>query len=202
MVKLTFDELIKEGEELRAGLKEYPFMDTEDGVECFYKLPTKLESKYEKWKQLSIRFLQFENCGSQEVEEFKKAISFERNNIKKCLNKLLAILEACKVMPKIPEISAKNSKAMPSQVTVYQNQQQSQDQKMIFDIFLDSIKGELTEEQKKELKEIANNKEKDPQKVKSKIKEKIKSFGVDVATNILANIITNPSIWSKIFSCH
>ena len=68
---------------------------------------------------------------------------------------------------------------------------------MIADIFLDSIKDELTGKQRKELLAVANE-FKDPKEAYENIVEKLKGFGIDVSANIVANILTSPTVWTTI----
>ena len=82
-------------------------------------------------------------------------------------------------------------------VSVSQNQKQSQHQDVIVNILLDAIKDELTGRQQKEILEIAKNSE-TPEEARKSIIDKIKGFGDDVAANIIANILTNPSVWSTL----
>jgi hypothetical protein len=70
---------------------------------------------------------------------------------------------------------------------------------MIADIFLDSIKDELTGKQRKELLAVANE-FKDPKEAYVNVVEKLKEFGIDVSANIVANILTSPTVWTTIDS--
>jgi len=82
-------------------------------------------------------------------------------------------------------------------VNVKQIQSQEQTQKQSLNIFIESIKNELSESQLKEIKEIIS-KESDIERTKSKILDKVKEFGLSVCASILSNIITNPSILNGI----
>lgn len=84
-------------------------------------------------------------------------------------------------------------------VSVSQNQKQSQHQDFIVNILLDAIKDELTGRQQKEIFEIAKNSD-TPEEARIGILDKIKEFGEDVSANIVANLLTNPSVWSIIGS--
>lgn len=77
---------------------------------------------------------------------------------------------------------------------VSQNQSQNQSQKLILEIFIESIRSEITSKQLKELKTIITE-EKEPKKARVKILDKLNSFGIAVCTNILTNIISNPAVW-------
>jgi riboflavin synthase len=89
----------------------------------------------------------------------------------------------------------KIDKSITVSVNQNQSQMQTQTQKQIIDIFLESIKDEISGKQLKELHEIIDN-EPDIYKAKSRILGKVKDFGIDVCSNIIANIITNPVIYS------
>jgi hypothetical protein len=78
-----------------------------------------------------------------------------------------------------------------------QKQKQEQTQEQILDIFLESIKDELTGKQYKEIQQIRED-EPDIEKAKPKILHKLKEFGINVCASILANIVTNPAIWTGI----
>lgn len=80
-------------------------------------------------------------------------------------------------------------------LNVSQNQNQTQTQKLVLEIFIESIKDEVTGKQLKELKTIVNE-EKEPKKARTRILDKLNSFGVGVCTNILTNIISNPVVWA------
>ena len=60
-------------------------------------------------------------------------------------------------------------------VSQNQSQTQSQEQKQVIEIFLESIKDEITGKQFKELKEIAKE-EPNPEKAKTRILDKIKKL--------------------------
>ena len=94
----------------------------------------------------------------------------------------------------IPEHKNQVDNSINLNVSQNQSQEQQQSQKIVLDIFVESIKDEISGKQFKELKAIIVE-EKEPEKAKSKIIEKAKSFGSDICSNIIANIITNPNIW-------
>lgn len=97
-------------------------------------------------------------------------------------------------LPTSPNNSMDNSITLHVSQNQEQTQEQKQFQKQIIEIFIESIRDEISGKQFKELKEIARE-EKDPEKAKNRIFESLKKFGVDICSNIIANIITNPSIW-------
>jgi len=78
-------------------------------------------------------------------------------------------------------------------VSVNQEQSQKQTQTQTIQIFLESIKDEITGKQLKELQELLNS-EQDIKKARSLILSKLKDFGIDICSNIIANILTNPLI--------
>jgi hypothetical protein len=80
-------------------------------------------------------------------------------------------------------------------INVTQNQQQSLNQNI--QLFLDSIKNDLTGRQYNELVSVARS-EKSPEKAKVKIIQKLEDFGLNVCASIIANIITNPTIWASL----
>lgn len=75
------------------------------------------------------------------------------------------------------------------------HQSQQQNQKIVLEIFIESIKDELTGKQMKELIQIIKE-EPDKDIAKNKIIDKLKDFGVGVLSGIVGNIITNPNIIS------
>lgn len=76
--------------------------------------------------------------------------------------------------------------------------QQFQHQAVFIDVFVQSIKSELSDEQIKQLTEIINSNSDSKSKKKS-IFDKLLSFGSDVAANILAELITKPEIFGVFF---
>ena len=94
----------------------------------------------------------------------------------------------------IPDKDKNQDNSVNVNVSQNQTQDQHQSQKIVFDIFIESIKDEITGKQYKELIQIVKS-EKDSKFAKSKIIEKLKSFGENICTNIVTNILTNPSVW-------
>jgi hypothetical protein len=79
-------------------------------------------------------------------------------------------------------------------INVSQNQEQNQSQSITINFLLDIVKSSLTEEQFKDIQDIAKQ-ENDPEKAKPKIFQKIINFGGNTFSNILASLITNPEVW-------
>lgn len=84
-------------------------------------------------------------------------------------------------------------------VSVLQNQKQSQHQDVVVSILLEATKDELTGRQRKEILEIVNN-SKTPEEARKSIFDKLKEYGEGVSASIVANMLTNPSVWSTIGS--
>ncbi len=150
--------------------------------------------KYTKWKEKCKRYLSLNYSNDKYIENFeKKCNEYAKSSVH---NVLIGMLEAFRDMPTIIQKSDDKNHKPETVVNVHQNQHvvQTQSQEIAINIFLESIKDELTGKQFKELKTIVSE-EPEPEKAKSKVIEKLKSFGEDVLTNIVANVITNPSIW-------
>lgn len=154
---------------------------------------------YAKWKEKCKRFLNLNFKNDKYIENFEKNCAVYDNSHTQ--NELIGILEAFRDMPSIIQKPTSRSKGVPDTVVnVHQNQkqvqeqEQTQSQEIALNIFLESIKDELTGKQFKELQTIVSE-EQEPEKAKSKVIEKLKSFGENVLTNIVANVITNPTIW-------
>lgn len=193
--KVTLDSLIKEAQEIALNLTPrngHPYGG--------YYLHDNLQ--YETWKNLALRFLSANFSGDRCIQDFEyHANLFEVDNRQKChLESLIALLNSCHAIPVLPKLSTENSiKAMDKTININvnqsQSQTQSQEQKQINEIFLESIKEELTGKQFKELKEIAKE-EPNPEKARTRILDKIKSWSGDILANVVANIVTNPTVWS------
>ena len=112
---------------------------------------------------------------------------------------IISMLKSCKAIPSLPKPEQTSSHMIDKSVHVslsqQQTQNQTQEQKMAIDIFLEAIGDEISARQYNELREIAKS-EPNPQAAKSKIVDKIKFWGEGLSASIIANIITNPSIWS------
>ena len=98
----------------------------------------------------------------------------------------------------LPHLLEKNQKE-PLSVNVHQHNEQNQSTQVNinFELIIEVIKGELRSSEIEELKEILGA-DIDPKIKKKNFIEKIKSFGSDVASNILANILTNPKVYEGI----
>jgi Fe2+ transport system protein B len=91
-----------------------------------------------------------------------------------------------------PESDEKNDNKI--NLTIIQNQEQEQNQRIKLNIIIDAFQEELTGKQLKELQEIIDS-ESDNKTKKLNIIEKLKTFGSDILTNIVASILTNPNIY-------
>lgn len=149
---------------------------------------------YAKWKEKCKRFLNIHYANDKYITNFEKKCSEYENSY--IHNELIGMLEAFRDMPTIIQKSDDKNHKPETVVNVHQNQHvvQTQSQEIAINIFLESIKDELTGKQFKELKTIVSE-EPEPEKAKNKVMEKLKSFGENVLTNIVANVITNPTIW-------
>ena len=188
MESITLEQLIEEGKDIR---KTISYINTPSGVFRTYAAYSLADnSKYEIWKNKSIRFLSINFPGDRCINDFEEsAKDFVKNHHSPYVfDNMLAILHACLEMPQIVNV-AKDSKVVDKSVNVHVNQTQSQQQSQSLDIFIDIIKDELTGKQYKEIKEIVET-ESNPTQVKTKLVDKIRSFGIDVVSNIISNIIT------------
>ena len=178
---MHINNLIQEGNSFQFSMGKYGYsLDDNQG--------------YTKWKEKCKRYLNSEFPGDKFIDNFEKKC--EESNNPTTNSALIGILESFRDMPTIVVNHSKTVRNNGTVVNVHQNQQQeqSQSQEIAINIFLESIKDELTGKQFKEIKAIVAE-EPEPEKAKSKVIEKLKSFGEDVLTNIVANVITNPSIW-------
>ena len=188
MESITLEQLIEEGKDIR---KTISYINPPSGIIRMYAAYSLADnSKYEIWKNKSIRFLSINFPGDRCINDFEEsAKDFVKNHHSPYVfDNMLAILHACLEMPQIVNV-AKDSKVVDNSVNVHVNQTQSQQQSQSLDIFIDIIKDELTGKQYKEIKEIVET-ESNPTQVKTKLVDKIRSFGIDVVSNIISNIIT------------
>ncbi|WP_412476561.1 hypothetical protein [Flavobacterium sp. TBRC 19031] len=81
-------------------------------------------------------------------------------------------------------------------VSVHQNQSQTQKQTIKLDIIINALQDELSGKQLAELQEVMNEEETNLEKKQNKILQKLQGFGKDLASNILANILANPALYS------
>lgn len=146
---------------------------------------------YTKWKEKCKRYLNSAFPNDKFIESFEN--NCNEHNGPTTHSALIGCLESFRDMPTIVD---KPSKIAGTVISLQQNQhvEQTQSQEIAINIFLESIKDELTGKQLKELKAIVSE-EPEPEKAKGKVIEKLKSFGESVLSNIVANVITNPTIW-------
>lgn len=190
---MTLNDIIAEGKEIRQLIKYVP----PSGYRSFKVYQITDRPKYEKWKNLVIRFLSASYPEDRCVTDFESKVELFKKSYfaPSVLDDMLGLLESCSVIPQLPIIKKSNSVDKSINVSVNQNQSQTQEQSLAIDIFLEAIKDEITGKQLKELKAIAQE-EPNPEKVKNKILDKIKSWGEGISASIVANIITNPNVWS------
>ena len=188
METIILEQLIEEGKDIR---KTISYINTPSGVFRTYAAYSLADnSKYEIWKNKSIRFLSINFPGDRCINDFEESAKefTKTHHSPTVFDNMLAILQACLEMPQVISVT-KDSKVIDKSVNVHVNQTQSQQQSQSLDLFMDIIKDELTGKQYKEIKEIAET-EPNPTQAKTKLIDKIKSFGVDVTSNIISNIIT------------
>ena len=192
------ENLIEEGETI---VKDIKYQEPPSGVfrtYAVYRLPN--ESVFQTWKNNCLRLIELYFKQSNALDDFREAVQkFDKShNAPKRMQDMIGILTSLVEIPILPmsESQADMEKSVsPITLNLVQNQSQSQNQSVAIEIFLESIKDELTGKQVKELKKIAKE-EPNPEKAKVKILGKVKSFGIDVLSNIVTNVITNPSVWS------
>lgn len=153
---------------------------------------------YENWKATALRFIRVNYPNDKSISEFEGLSSDKISPTNHA--KMLALAKALNIIPQTSTSLAKPQKkdnGFTINVNQNQSQVQNQEQNIAINIFVESIKDELTGKQQKEIKEIIEAHKDKPEEAKPKIIEKIKSFGENVLSNILANIITNPHIFSS-----
>lgn len=192
MKTITLEELIKEGTEIKGQISPISVPPNVIMTYSSYRLSD--NSKYENWKNMTIRFLSMKFPRDRCISDFEKTSEefSKKHNSPKVFDNMLGILKSCLIIPQIPNISEGASKIDRS-INVNVNQTQSQQQSIASKIFIEAIKDELTGKQLKEIKDILSEKS-DSDDKKSNLIDKFKSFGSDVVSNIIANIITNPNI--------
>lgn len=176
---MDIDELITQGETLRASLKK-----VEGRWMSWYEYTN--HSAFQEWAQKTVRFLYTHFDGDVKIEEFEELAS--QGPSPKGHDKLLAILKAFKEIPQT--ITPK--KEHTGGIVITNSNTQSQQQEQTVNIFLEAIADELTGKQMKDLKAALSDEKSGK---KGSLLEKIKSFGIDTLSNIVANIVTNPAIW-------
>ena len=199
---ITLDTLLEEGKQIRNGFGYKEGYTVGRGYVMGHSTFSK-RSEYETWKNKVIRFLAIEYGEDRCIDDFDAAVKLFESQYYKDYNfdKLLGVLEGCRVLPTKIKTTVKLQKNNPSKINIinqnaqYQNQEQIQS--IAINFFIEAIKEELNGRQIKEIKDIFTN-EPDSQKAKIKLLDRIKSFGSDVASNVLANILTNPAIWGNL----
>lgn len=189
---MTIRDFIKQGEELKASIT---------GTKL-----TKV-NEYDIWVETVLRFLNRTMPGDMAINRFQVKVRLFNPGYcyKNEFDNILSILRGVEAIPgRTVDTSAvikqeKRSINVTTNVSQSQEQHQVQNQKMIDEILLDSIKDELNGKQRKELLAIANE-FKDPDEAYVKVVGKLKEFGIDISTNIIANILTNPTVWTTIGS--
>ena len=177
---MDIDELITQGETLRASLKK-----VESRWMSWYEYAN--HGAFQEWVQKTTRFLHTHYSGDIMIEEFEKIAS--QSPSPKGHDKLLAILKAFK---EIPQTITTPKEVQNGGIVITNSNTQSQQQEQTVDIFIEAIADELTGKQLKDLKAALADEKSGK---KGSLLEKIKSFGMDTLSNILANIVTNPAIW-------
>lgn len=176
---MDIDELITQGETLRASLKK-----VESRWMSWYEYTN--HGAFQEWAQKTVRFLYTHFDGDVKIEEFEKLAS--QGPSPKGHDKLLAILKAFKEIPQAITLPKEHHGG----IVITNSNTQSQQQDQTVDIFIEAIADELTGKQMKELKAALAEEKRG---AKGTLIEKVKSFGLDTLSNILANIVTNPAIW-------
>lgn len=192
------ENLIEEGETIVKGIKYQEPPSGEFRTYAVYRLPN--ESVFQTWKNNCLRLIELHFKQSNALDDFREAVQkFDKShNAPKHMQDMIGILKSLIEIPVLPTSESHEDmekSVSPITLNLVQNQSLSQNQSVVIDIFLESIKDELTGKQVKELKQIAKE-ESNPEKAKGKILDKIKSFGMDVLSNIVTNVITNPNVWS------
>lgn|SRR5574344_414278 len=192
---VTLDELIKQGECFASQIQYVPA--PRGIIRTFSVYDINNRSDYENWKATTLRFIRVNYQNDKSISEFESFASKEINPTYHA--KMIALIKALNEIPQINIQPTKQSHKDNDRVTinVNQSQNQNQEQSIIFTVFIESIKDELTGKQMKEIQEIIDNYKDKPAEAKTKIIDKVKSFGVNIMSNIIANIITNPSIFSS-----
>lgn len=176
---MDIDELITQGETLRASLKK-----VESRLMSWYEYTN--HGAFQEWVQKTTRFLHTHYSGDIMIEEFEELAS--QGPSPKGHDKLLAILKAFKEIPQ----AITPPKEHHGGIVITNSNTQSQTQQQTANIFLEAIADELTGKQMKDLKAALADEQSGK---KGSLLEKIKSFGMDTLSNIVANIVTNPAIW-------
>lgn len=196
MEQLTIEALIAEGSEILKSIKHKPSRSNVIRTSSMYYLAD--ESVYERWKNITVRFISTNYPDDISSSDFRKAAEeFEEKYYSPTsMKKMLGILEAFKAIP--TPITSVGGKTNAPSIVINNSNSQSQEQSQNIDFLIKSIEDAFTISQLKELRQIVNEENGNLEKAKPKLMEKIKSFGSNLASNIVANILTNPVIWSSI----
>lgn len=193
---ITIDSLIEQGTEILQGIKYIP--PSPHVIRTYSVHGLADESIYERWKNITIRFLNSNYPNDISVADFRNAAEkFEKGYYPPTeMKSMIGILESIKAIPSKIEISSQRKG--PS-IVINNKNSQTQNQTITIQLFTKAIENELTISQIKELKSIVDEEKGDVEKAKPKIVDKLKSFGESLSSNIVANILTNPTFWSSIF---
>ena len=185
--------IIEEFEKLRPCLQEHAPIGNCNFHHYSYD---EMTEDYLLWLTKTQRFLEIKYPNDKHVKEFLDVSNNqELTPVQQSI--LLAILTAFLEYPTIipiPQEPKQNSITIQNTNT----QSQSQEQSLLIQLFVDTIKDDLTGRQIKELKEIVAEENNDLQKARPNILAKLKEFGVDILSNVVANILTNPTIWTQL----
>lgn len=179
------DDLIQKG---NLFIDEIIYVPPRSGqIRSFKVYTTKNPKEYQDWVSLSQRFIKLNYA--EDLEEF---VSLTKNISPTNHKGMLGILNAIRLMPESLKVNDKSNTGI--HIINNNNLSQNQTQEIAINIFVESIKDELTGKQQKELREILQEFQKEPEQAKPKLLEKIQSFGNNVLASIVANIATNPNI--------
>ncbi|MBO7145500.1 MAG: hypothetical protein J6W13_11830 [Salinivirgaceae bacterium] len=188
---ITINSLIASGNEILRKIKYVPTPENVFRTYSVYRL--KDESKYERWKNIVLRYLYLEYPNDISVNDFREAAEkFEKNYCSPTeMKKMLGILESLDAIPS--KIVNTQKEATPIVIN------NTNSQMLNIDLFTRAIDDVFTKTQIKELKKVVDDEGGDVTKAKSKLIEKLKSFGENLSSNVVANLLTNPTIWASFF---
>ncbi len=195
---ITIESLIEQGNEIIQGISYVPSSPGVIRMFSVHRLSD--ESFFERWKNITMRFLSSRYPNDASVEDFRKAAEkFEGDYYHPTeMKKMIGVLESIAAIPTQINSTNYRHKKQPS-IIINNTNSQSQNQAINIDLFTKAIEDVLTVSQIKELKKIVEEEKGDVVKAKPKLVDKLKSFGENLSSNIVANILTNPAIWSSIF---
>jgi len=196
---ITIDSLIEQGNEILQGISYVPSSPGVIRMFSVHRLAD--ESIFERWKNITMRFLSLRYPNDASVEDFRKASEkFEKDYYHPTeMKKMIGILESIAAIPTQIDNTGNQQRKQPS-IVINNTNSQSQNQAVNIDLFTKAIEDVLTVSQIKELKKAVEEEGGDIAKAKPKLIEKLKSFGENLSSNIVANIITNPSIWTSLLN--